>query len=211
MGMFPTNVSPGPVADIDANVDAIKAVTDLIPDAGAMTSIAQEATLEDVETEVEEIDGHIHNVTRTWGATGAPTETNAIAATVTVPFVAASGNDTWGIAIPICGTGDMPVHTGATEFDPHEIFVVDTDHATTYRMRFIYGTGTSAAAIAAEQWSELPFITATGPFSSGTDEEHRMPVLTVGTKLWAQVWNVTNLSNVDFYWSAHGYPAKAGV
>jgi len=207
----PTNTSPGDIIAIDTNVDAILAVTNALPDAGALTSIAQEATLDDVGTEVTEIDGHIHNVARAWGSNGAATETNAIAATVSVPFVAVSGNNTWGTAIPICGTGDNPVLAGMTHFDPHEVLVVDTDHATPYRMRLIYGSGTSGDAITAGQWSEIMFITATGPFLSGVEVPIRMPPLTVGTKLWAQVWSATNLSNVDFYWKAHGYPAKAGV
>ena len=195
------------------DIAAVKAVTDAIPDAGAMTSIAQEATLADVEEEVVEIDDHIHNVARAWGALGGggPDETNAILQTVTSPFVAVSGNDTWGVAIPICGTADTPVHTGATHFDPHQVLVTDTDHATPYLLRFIYGAGTSGDAIAAEQCSEIMFITATGPFSAGVEEDVKMPVLTIGTKLWAQVWNATTGSEVDFYWKAHGYPAKAGI
>lgn len=37
--------SKSQIETVDANVDAIKVVTDAIPDAGAMTSIAQESTL----------------------------------------------------------------------------------------------------------------------------------------------------------------------
>jgi len=82
---------------------------------------------------------------------------------------------------------------------------VDTDHATPYRIRIIYGTGTSAAAIAADQWSEEMFITAAGPFSSGVPIDFLMRRVDVGAKLWAQVWNATNASNVDFYWGTHPY------
>ena len=197
----------GAAMALEATAQLIKAVTDLIPDAGAMTSIAQESTLEDVEDEVEEVGQHVHNVVRWWGATGAPNETNAIADTVTVPFVAISGNDTWGTAIPIKGTADNPVLTGMTEFDPNELLVVDTDHTTPYKMRIIFGNGTSADAITAGQCSEVMFITAAGPFSSGVPVTVKMPqIVIVGWKLWAQVWNATNLSNVDFFWDAHGYP-----
>ena len=58
---------------------------------------------------VHEVEKHLHGRERWWGAVGAPDETNAIAATVTVPIVARSGANTWGTAIPICGTGDNPV------------------------------------------------------------------------------------------------------
>jgi hypothetical protein len=156
---------------------------------------------------VHEIEKHFHNRERWWGAVGAPDETNAIAATVTVPFVAVSGDNTWGTAIPICGTGDNPVLATDAKFDAHLVLVTDTDHATPYRMRIIYGSGTSADAITAGQWTEVMFITAAGPFSSGVPAEIKMPRVDVGGKLWAQVWNNTNGSNVDFFWGAHGYVA----
>ena len=205
---------------IDTDVTAIMAVTDAIPDAGALTSISNETdkidgattdglagTANSLAYRVHEIEKHFHNRGRFWGATGAPDETNAIAATVTVPFVAVSGANTWGTAIPILGTADNPVLATDTKFDAHLILVTDTDHATPYRFRIIYGTGTSADAITAGQWTEKMFITATGPFSSGVPVSVIMPRVDVGSKLWVQVWNNTNGSNVDFFWGAHGYIA----
>lgn len=115
---------------IDPDVAVIRAVTDQIPDGGAMTSIAQQVTLEDVEEDVVEIDGHTHNVERWWGTNGAATETNAIQAGVTNPFVATSGNNTWGAAIPICGTADNPVLAGMTQYDPHRVLITGLDDET---------------------------------------------------------------------------------
>lgn len=163
---------------------------------------------------VQEIYGHNHNVERWWGALAAPDETNAIEANVTRPFQATSGNDTWGAAIPICGTDDVPVLTGMIEFDPHRILITDLDAETdAWRIRLIYGTGTSAAAIADGQYSEAMVISETGAggLSGGTPVSVRMPQVSVGTKLWAQAWNDTNAEILSFFWGAHGYPAKAGV
>ena len=188
--------------DMQADIDAIKAETDKIDSA---TTDGLAGTSNSLAYRVQEVERHFHVREKFWGATGAPSETNAIAATVTVPFVAVSGNNTWGTAIPICGTADNPVQSSDVKFDAHLVLVVDTDHATAYRMRLIYGTDTSAAAIAAGQWSEFMFITSTGPFSSGVPANVRMPRVAVGSKLWAQVWNATNSSEVDFYWGAHGY------
>lgn len=154
---------------------------------------------------VHEGEMHVHSRARRWGAVALPDETNAIDANVDRPFVAVSGNDDWGTAIPICGTADVPVPSGLVKFDAHRILVTDTDHATPYRIRIIYGTGTSAAAISAEQWSEEMFITASGPFLSGTPVEFQMIRVDVGSKLWCSVWNATNLSAVSFYWGCHGY------
>lgn len=225
----PSAAGPGTVANVQTDVTAIRAVTDQIPDNGAMTSIAQaaatalqatllavqaavaalQATVDDIEEEVEEIDQHVHNVERWWGSNGAATETNAIAATVTVPFQATSGNDDWGVAIPICGTADNPVLVGMATFDPHRLLVTDLDDDTDpWRIRIIWGTGTSGAAIAAGQWTEAMVITNTVPGNraGGDPVDIRMPPIALGTKMWAQVWNNTNGEVLEFFWGAHGYP-----
>ena len=90
-------------------------------------------------------------------------------------------------------------------YDARYVLVTDTDHATPYRLRFIWGSGNSGDAITAGQWSEIMFVTASGPFLSGTKVELQMPRGTVGEKLWAQVWSATNLSEVDFFYGVHGY------
>jgi hypothetical protein len=208
-------IAPGETVVED--VTAIKVVTDNLPN--TLTGISDETDKIDSATtdglagtsnslayRVHEIERHFHNRGRFWGATGSPSETNAIDANVDTPFVAVSGNDDWGTAIPICGTADSPVPSpDDAKFDAHLILVTDTDHTTPYRIRLIYGTGTSAAAISAGQWTETMFVTAGGPFSSGVPVEIIMRRVDVGTKLWAQVWNATNGSNVDFFWGAHGY------
>jgi len=162
-----------------------------------------------IESETEEIDQHSHNVERWWGSTGADTETNAIAATVTVPYSATSGNNTWGTAIPICGTGDNPVLSEQTYFDAHRILVVDLDDETdAWRIRLIWGTGTSGEAITAGQWSEVIVIAnaVPGNRAGGVPVDIRMPPIAVGSKVWAQSWNDTNAEVLDFFWGAHGYP-----
>ena len=224
------------MGDVAADVSDIKDVTDALPDAGALTDIAADAataagTAADVtaimaETDkiddaavdgllgthnslayrVHELEKHFHNRARRWGATAAPDETNAIEANVTRPFVAVSGNNTWGAAIPIIGTDDVPVPTdAAVKYDLHHVLISDVEDATAYRLRIIYGAGTSAAAIGAEQYTEFMFFAGTGPKSSGTALAVMMPRVAVGTKCWAQVWNFTNLSEVSFYIGVHGY------
>lgn len=159
--------------------------------------------------EVDEIEQHNHNIERWWGAVAVPDETNAIEANVTRPFQATSGNDTWGTAIPICGAADNPVLTGQDEFDAHRLIVCDLDDETDlWRVRIIWGTGTSAAAISADQWSEVPVIAnaVPGNRAGGTPVDVRMPPVAIGTKLWAQSWNDTLNEVLQFQWGAHGYP-----
>jgi len=159
--------------------------------------------------EVEEIDQHVHNVERWWGAVAAPDETNAIEANVARPFAATSGNNTWGVAIPIKGTADNPVLSGMTEFDAHRLFITSLDDETDpWRIRIIWGTGTSGDAITAEQWTEtmIESNAVPGNRAGGVPIEIRMPPLPIAYKLWAQVWNDTNGEVMSFFWGAHGYP-----
>lgn len=190
----------------------IKDVTDVIPDAGAMTSIAQESTLSDVGDEVEIVEEHFHTLERWWGAVAVPDETNAIDANVTRDFVAISGNDDWGTAIPILGTADDPTPNGQLLFDAHRIIFTDLDDETDlWRFRIVFGYGTSGAAIAAGQWTEIPVIAnaVPGNRAGGTAEDIKMIILSVGIKMWAQSWNDTNLEELSFQYGVHGYPAMA--
>jgi len=212
------------VANAVAEILAIKVITDALPDAGALTSISDETdkidsaasdgltgTANSLAYRVMEIERHFHNRERWWGATGAPDETNAIAATVTVPFAATSGNNTWGTAIPICGTGDDPTPgDGDTKFDIHRLLITDLDDETDpWRIRIIWGTGTSAAAIIAGQWSEIMVQSnaVPGNRAGGQPLDVIMRREDVGIKLWAQSWNNTNSEILSFYWGAHGYEA----
>ena len=157
---------------------------------------------------VHEIEKHFHSRGRYWGAAAAPDETNAIDANVNRPFVAASGDNTWGTAIPICGTADVPVVSGLVKFDAHRLLISDLDDDTTpWRIRFIYGTGTSANAISVDQWSEemIESSAVPGNRAGGTPLDFQMPRINVGYKLWAQVWNDTDAEEMSFFWGAHGY------
>jgi len=161
-----------------------------------------------IEEEVIEVERHLHAVERWWGALAFPTETNAIEANVTRPFAATSGNDDWGAAIPICGTADNPVLGTDTLFDPHRVLIVDLDDDTTpWRFRIIFGTGTSAAAISAGQWTEI-MITSNvvpGNKAGGVPANIIMCRHAVGVKMWAQAWNDTNGEVLQFFYGCHGY------
>ncbi len=169
-------------------------------------SLGLAGTVDSLAYRVDANEKHHHGSEFWWGSDGSPDETSAIDANVDAPFVAVSGNDTWGTAISIMGTTDTPANAGDVRYDARYVLVTDTDHATPYRLRFIWGSGTSGDAITAGQWSEIMFVTASGPFLSGTKVELQMPRGTIGEKLWCQVWSATNLSEVDFFYGVHGYP-----
>jgi hypothetical protein len=191
-----------------ADITAIKAETDKID--GAATD-GLSGTSDSLAYRVAELERHIHNRERWWGAVAVPDETNAIDSNVDTPFAATSGNNTWGAAIPICGTGDDPTPgDGDTKFDCHRILVTDLDDDTTpWKLRIIWGSGTSAAAIAADQWTEVMIMTnaVPGNRAGGSPADIIMRRVDVGDKLWAQAWNDTNNEVLSFFWGAHGYIA----
>lgn len=158
---------------------------------------------------IKELERHFHNRSRMWGAVAVPDETNAIEANVDRPFVAISGANTWGAAIPVCGTDDVPVPSvDNAKFDLHKILVTDLDDDTTpWRIRFIWGTGTSADAITAEDWSENMVMSnaVPGNRAGGSPVLIMMRRVDVGSKVWCQVWNDTNAEELSFFWGAHGY------
>lgn len=160
---------------------------------------------------IMELERHFHNRERWWGAVAVPDETNAIDANVDDPFVAVSGNDDWGAAIPICGTGDDPTPgDGDTKFDIHRVMVTDLDDdVTPWRLRIIWGTGTSAAAIGADQWTEIMVQSnaVPGNRAGGQPVDVIMRRENVGTKIWAQSWNDTNAEELSFFYGVHGYIA----
>jgi len=209
------------VGTLQADVTDIKAVTDALPDAGVLTSISDETdkidgavtdglagTNNSLAYRVHEIEKHFHSRERWWGAVAVPDETNAIDANVTRPYQATSGNDDWGAAIPIIGTGDVPVPAGLVKFDLHRLLITSLDDETDpWRIRIIYGTTNSAAAIAAGDWSEMMVEANAVPGNRAgrTPLELQMPRQDVGTKCWAQSWNDTVGEVMEFFIACHGY------
>jgi len=89
-----------PITDTETNTETILAVTNLIPDAGAMTSIAQEATLEDVETDVAAIMAVTDGLPDAGALTSiAQDATVAKEATLAVSEADSADNDDWGDVI----------------------------------------------------------------------------------------------------------------
>ena len=213
--------------DHAAEVTAIKAVTDNLPDSGALTSISAETdkidsaaadglagTSGSLAYRVNEIERHFHNRERWWGAVAVPDETNAIEANVTRPFAATSGDDTWGAAIPICGTADSPVPSpDDAKFDCHRIMVTDLDDDTTpWRFRIIWAAGTDVGevvgnAIAAGRWTEIIVMTnaVPGNRAGASPVDVIMRRVDTGTKVWAQSWNQTDAGVLSFFVGVHGY------
>ena len=126
-------------------------------------------------------------------------------------FTCISGNDDYGQDVDdeakIIGTGDTSEIAGMIKFDLHRILIIDASATSFYILRAIYGTGTMADAITANQYSEVMFQRNTGAGEAhGTPLEIQMPRLTWGTdKVWIQCKNTTDNADVDFFIGLHNY------
>lgn len=150
-----------------------------------------EAIFDSLAYRIAEIEKHFHSKSR------------VIPATIT-PIVIQSGANAWGTAVQILAAGDTPIFPGNKFFDPDTLIVVSSSIVTPYRLRLIWGTGTSAAAILDDQFSETIYC----PYLAGVSTFHviiRSPRIACGSICWIQCWNATNLAALSIFASLHEY------
>ncbi len=162
----------------------------------------QEATLDQVQA----IEQHFHTRWRWFGISANQTGDDWALATGLTAFSADSGSGVFGAVIKVLGPDDTPIFAGHTLFDSGMILAATLQHTTPYVMQLIWGTGTSADAITAEQFTEVMLIksTATGA-AGGSPFPIRMLRIAVGTNVWARVKNATDTSTIEFFIGIHEY------
>lgn len=154
---------------------------------------------------VGEIERHLHSNER-WASKLAVPAGGRVTEAAMTPFVAASGNNAYGVALQIMDVNDaIGLMAGSAYYDAHRIMVTDTDHATPYRLRLSWGLTTSADAIIAGNYATLMFRLAAA--TRFTPIPMQMRRVAASWKMWCEVWNATNLSEVDFYVGLHFYEA----
>ena len=183
--------------------------TEDIPEIDSKAASGLLGTPDSIAYRIHKIESHFHVEERWWGAVAVPDEdANVIEANVDRPFAAISGLNAWGAAIPILGTADDPTALSGVYFDPHRIMIVDMDENNdVWRIRFIWGTGTSGEAIAADQWTEVMIASMISKVKDigGSPVEMRCPRIPMGYKMWCQVWNEA-ADTLSFFYGVHGYP-----
>jgi hypothetical protein len=160
---------------------------------------------------VIENEGHIHNWEKWFGlAASADAELHVAdrMGPAIAPFQLIAGNLTWGSWVQILGTNDTPASTGMTLFDGHRVIVIDTDSVNPFIIQVVGGESAGIAAqLAAENFSEFPFVSGTNNNDSGITDiiSHRIDV---GTKVWARACCIgSNGSTIDLYFGIHEYIA----
>lgn len=164
-------------------------------------------TVNSLTYRVAEIERHIHVRERWYGKVNPQTETDW-AASNRLAFRCTTGLNTYGVdagdVAQVIGTADTPV-LGGVYFDLHKVFILGASDEI-YQIRFAYGTGTHAAALAAGQYSELMAIVETiGSLQTVIAVEIKMPRMAVGTKVWADCANTGDNQTFDFVVGLHEY------
>ena len=188
------------------NTTGVPTLGGVIGDVGNV-SIAMR--LDEILATAEEVEHHFHTKARWFGLSGSVTDTNWGDDTL-APFVATSGNNTYGGATDtdiarVLGKADTPVIGGQLFFDMDTIVIISSTATSIYKMRFLWGTGTWAEAVAAGQYTETMAIVISAA-SRSAKETIRMPRLRCGLdQVWCQVWNATNDATISFFVGVHGY------
>ena len=205
-----TNVVDNEGADLAALLAAAAAIepeTDKIDDAA---TDGLTGTSNSLAYRVEEIEKHPHGRERWFGKLAVQTATNWADNTLS-PYRAISGNNVYGADANdealVLGTDDTPAIAGNVRYDLHRIMMVAASSSTVYKLRFVYGAGTMADAIAAGQYSEV--VIMSDPAAAQVPHEIAdvmMPRGTCGvTQIWVQAWNATDNAMIDFLIGLHEY------
>ena len=202
----------------DAVLGDIKAVTDLLPDAGALTDLEaktdkiDEATVDgllgtpnSLAYRVAEIERHLHSGGRWFELAAAATADHKAdrIGSGAGAFQIDAGNDDWGAWVQILGADDTPTTGTKPYFDPHQFIVEDVETAGTYFIQI--GRGASGAdALTAGTYTEFIYAAA------NNKSTEIIPVQTgrapSGSLLWARCMVPgANTAWMDFYFGIHEY------
>jgi len=121
-------------------------------------------------------------------------------------FALLSGNDAFGNWLQVLGSSDTPVEAGMTLTDAHRILVTTTDSTEVFFVQFVIGESADIAAlIAAEDFTEFGYISATNNADSGISPIISKRIAT-GTKVWARCICIgQNAKTINLYVGIHEY------
>jgi len=121
------------------------------------------------------------------------------------PYVAISGDNDWGAGEQLFGADDIlpELGTGFSNGAFDMFLSVANTSDTTSRIRIVWGAGTLAAAVTANQYTELMYhkLAANAVLTPRRISSPIIPFFIDGlpTQVWAQHWNATNLATISFF------------
>jgi hypothetical protein len=158
---------------------------------------------------VHEIERHLHNQEKWFGLAGVPSGETHVADRMAggiAPFQLVAGVDDFGAWVQILGSDDTPVIAGNVKIDGHRFMVIDTNSTNPFIVQFVVGESSEIAAkIAAEEFTEAPYISATNNNDSGISDIMSRRA-DAGSKVWARCACIGSSGSLfDFYFGIHEY------
>lgn len=202
-----------------SDITEIKAVTDNLPDSGALTGISDETDKIDgvavdglagvsnsLAYKVHEIERHFHSGARWFETAAVPDGEDHVADEIGTgggAFQMDAGNDTWGDWLQVLGADDTPTVEGKAYFDPHQFIVEDTERASTYFIQMTRGDS-GAAGLAAGNYTEFVYAASVQKEAGIIQvQTGRAPA---GSKVWARcMCPGQDTGTMDFYFGIHEY------
>ena len=165
--------------------------------------------MDNIEAEVTEIEQHLHNHEKWFGAANEANGEIHVADRINgaiLPFALVSGASDWGSWVQVLGSEDTPVTPGMTKYDLHRMLVTTTDSTAPFSIQVVTGESSGIAAkLIAEDFDEFPYIAGTNNNDSGIgeilDEKHN-----TGLKVWMRCACVGQVGKTfNFYLGLHEY------
>lgn len=158
---------------------------------------------------VHEIEKHIHNYEKWFGAALVPNAEIHVADRMAggiSPFRLTAGNDDFGNWVQVLGSSDTPVQTGMVKVDLHRLIVIDTNATDPFIIQIITGESAGfAAKLVAEDFDEVPYVSATNNNDSGVTEIIDKRCIAT-EKVWMRCAAIGSSGSVfDFYFGIHEY------
>ena len=158
---------------------------------------------------VHEIERHIHTREKWFGLASSPSgethRADRMAGGIS-PFTLTAGNDDFGSWVQILGSDDTPVEIDMEYWDAHRFIVTSTTSTNIFVVQLVAGESSGIATkIAAEEFTEVPYIAASNNNDSGISGiiTRRVPA---GEKIWARAACIgDNAVTISFYFGIHEY------
>jgi hypothetical protein len=151
---------------------------------------------------------------RWYGKLNPQTATNWCDGATLNPYVAVSGNNTWGAGEQLFGTLDVlaELGTGIVAGGLNVFLPVGNTSNTVSRLRFVWSEVDVATGVAAGQYMELMYlkVATNAVFTPRNLWGPVIPFFINGlaTKVWAQHWNFTNATTISFFLGLNGYTTE---
>jgi hypothetical protein len=162
-----------------------------------------------IEQETYEIEKHLHNREKWFGAAASPSGETHVADRIggaTTTFALLSGNSDFGSWVQVLGSSDTPVYPDMTKIDAHRFLVTTTDSTSPFIIQVASGESSGLAAkITAEEFTEAPYIAATNSNDSGINDIMSIRI-EVGEKVWARCACIgQDAKTINLYFGIHEY------